>query len=72
MHKQKARSIMPLHRNGRMLRAIPARMRDVTPDAASNEAVPGVAQFQLERFRAKWIPVRVKKTRQYKQLELRL
>jgi hypothetical protein len=26
---------------------------------------------ELERFRAKWIPVRVKKTRQIKNLELR-
>ncbi|MCA6105736.1 hypothetical protein [Bradyrhizobium cenepequi] len=26
----------------------------------------------LERFRAKWVPVRVKKTRQNKKLELRL
>ncbi|BBB95422.1 hypothetical protein BE61_08400 [Bradyrhizobium elkanii USDA 61] len=31
----------------------------------------GASGYHLERFRAKWIPVRVKKTRQNKNLEPR-
>ena len=37
-----------------------------------NAKMPRLAnRLRLERFQAKWIPVRVKKTRQIKNLELR-
>jgi hypothetical protein len=41
-------------------------MRLISRSAARD----GTKQPELERFRAKWIPVRVKKTRQNKSLEL--
>jgi hypothetical protein len=34
-------------------------------------AAGSLAETVIERFRAKWIPVRVKRTRQNKSLELR-
>ncbi len=45
--------------------------RTMTPDGDRNLFRPGYRRAVLERFRAKWIPVRVKKTRLNKRLQLR-
>ena len=41
------------------------------PKCPELNPVENIWQYMLERFRAKWIPVRVKKTRQNKNLEFR-
>jgi len=53
-----------------------ASQSDLSPQAGRGKKekagiAPGLYYSVLERFRAKWIPVRVKKTRQNKNLELR-
>jgi hypothetical protein len=55
------------------LLAAPWMFVRVNPTAAIDLRASGaaIAILSLERFRAKWIPVRVKKTRQIKNLELR-
>jgi hypothetical protein len=38
---------------------------------ASPTSLPDAAEVNPERFRAKWLPVRMKKTRQTKEIETR-
>jgi hypothetical protein len=47
------------------------RVRVIGAPDIKLEFDPDVQRYQLERFRAKWLPVRVKKTRQIKNLEPR-
>jgi hypothetical protein len=45
--------------------ALPALVSEIRHESATSCTAAWVAdQFSLERFRAKWTPVRVKKTRQ--------
>src|ERR1700720_4711352 len=47
------------------------RRRSLGPQVAVRQAIIAINPNNPERFRAKWIPVRVKKTRQNKRLEHR-
>ena len=52
-----------------MKSAVPARF--ASPEKSGRLTQTCAELYELERFRAKWTPVRVKKTRQNKNLELR-